>query len=70
MGADRKPRIGIIGTGAIGGFYGVMLERAGFDVHFLLRSEFPAVVEQGLRVNSAQHGVLSLKPVQAHASAE
>ena len=70
MGADRKPRIGIIGTGAIGGFYGVMLARAGFDVHFLLRSEFSAVVEQGLRVNSAQHGVLSLKPVQAYASAE
>ena len=31
----QSPRIGIIGTGAIGGFYGVMLARAGFDVHFL-----------------------------------
>ncbi len=29
-----KPTIGIIGTGAIGGFYGLMLARAGFDVHF------------------------------------
>jgi len=35
----RAPRIGIIGSGAIGGFYGLMLARAGFDVHFLLRSE-------------------------------
>lgn len=35
----QSPRIGIIGTGAIGGFYGLMLARAGFDVHFLLRSE-------------------------------
>lgn len=43
-----QQRIGIIGTGAIGGFYGVMLARAGFDVHFLLRSEFAAVSEQGL----------------------
>lgn len=34
MGAVAKPTIGIIGTGAIGGFYGVMLARAGFDVHF------------------------------------
>ncbi len=34
-------RIGIIGTGAIGGFYGLMLARAGHDVHFLLRSEYP-----------------------------
>ena len=38
-----KPRIGVIGTGAIGGFYGVMLARAGYDVHFLLRSEYEAV---------------------------
>ncbi|ROL66932.1 2-dehydropantoate 2-reductase [Pseudomonas protegens] len=70
MDAGRKPRVGIIGTGAIGGFYGVMLARAGFDVHFLLRSEFSTVVEQGLQVNSAQHGALSLKPVQAYASVE
>ena len=70
MGAVRKPRVGIIGTGAIGGFYGVMLARAGFDVHFLLRSEFSTVAEQGLRLNSAQHGALTLDPVQAYASAE
>ncbi|UCZ84233.1 putative 2-dehydropantoate 2-reductase [Pseudomonas sp. L5B5] len=70
MDAVRKPRVGIIGTGAIGGFYGVMLARAGFDVHFLLRSEFSTVVEQGLRLNSTQHGALTLDPVQAYASAE
>ena len=40
---SRALRIGIIGSGAIGGFYGLMLARAGFDVHFLLRSEYPAV---------------------------
>lgn len=60
------PRIGIIGTGAIGGFYGVMLARAGFDVHFLLRSEYDAVVRDGLHINSAVHGALQLKPVQAY----
>ncbi|UMZ10211.1 putative 2-dehydropantoate 2-reductase [Pseudomonas sp. MPFS] len=70
MDARRKPRVGIIGTGAIGGFYGVMLARAGFDVHFLMRSEFPAVLEQGLRLNHAQHGILSLNPVQAYVRAE
>ncbi|WP_047288248.1 putative 2-dehydropantoate 2-reductase [Pseudomonas protegens] len=70
MGAGRKPRVGIIGTGAIGGFYGVMLARAGFDVHFLLRSEYPAVLEHGLQVNSSPHGKLTLKPVQAYANAE
>ncbi|KPX88188.1 2-dehydropantoate 2-reductase, partial [Pseudomonas savastanoi pv. retacarpa] len=35
---SRRPRVGVIGTGAIGGFYGLMLARAGYDVHFLLRS--------------------------------
>lgn len=53
MGAVTKPTIGIIGTGAIGGFYGLMLARAGFDVHFLLRSEFSAVAERGLQLDSA-----------------
>jgi len=65
---NTAPRIGIIGSGAIGGFYGLMLARAGFDVHFLLRSEFEAVASQGLRVNSAVHGELHLKSVQAYQS--
>lgn len=62
------PRIGILGSGAIGGFYGLMLARAGFDVHFLLRSEFAAVASQGLQVNSAVHGSLHLDDVQAYQS--
>ncbi len=70
MGAVNKPVVGIIGTGAIGGFYGVMLARAGFDVHFLLRSEFSAVAERGLQVNSAVHGPLTLHPAQTYAAAE
>lgn len=65
----NRPRIGIIGTGAIGGFYGVMLARAGFDVHFLLRSEFEAVRQDGLQIDSAVYGELVLKPVQAYHSA-
>ncbi|MBK5528361.1 putative 2-dehydropantoate 2-reductase [Pseudomonas sp. TH06] len=70
MGTINKPVVGIIGTGAIGGFYGMMLARAGFDVHFLLRSEFSAVAERGLQVDSAVHGLLTLNPVQAYSSAE
>ena len=58
-------RIGIIGAGAIGGFYGVMLARAGHDVHFLLRSEFAAVQAAGWKVESAVHGSLDLPRVQA-----
>ena len=67
---SQRPRIGIVGTGAIGGFYGLMLARAGHDVHFLLRSEYAAVVEQGLQLNSAVHGHLHLQPVQAWRSAD
>ncbi|MCF5737342.1 putative 2-dehydropantoate 2-reductase [Pseudomonas syringae] len=66
---SRRPRVGIIGTGAIGGFYGLMLARAGYDVHFLLRSEFDTVAREGLQVKSAVYGELSLKPVQAYRSA-
>ncbi|WP_338494064.1 putative 2-dehydropantoate 2-reductase [Pseudomonas trivialis] len=65
----QSPRIGIIGTGAIGGFYGLMLARAGFDVHFLLRSEYAAVRDRGLHINSSIHGALKLHPVQAYANA-
>ncbi|EJT83610.1 2-dehydropantoate 2-reductase [Pseudomonas putida S11] len=64
----HTPRIGIIGSGAIGGFYGLMLARAGFDVHFLLRSEYEVVREQGLTLESAEHGKLQIK-VQAYSSA-
>lgn len=69
MSSTPRPRIGIIGTGAIGGFYGLMLARAGFDVHFLLRSEYRAVVENGIHLNSAVHGALTLNPVQAYSNA-
>ena len=61
----RNPRIGIIGSGAIGGFYGLMLAQAGFDVHFLLRSEYRIVHEHGMAVDSAVHGQLHMK-VQAY----
>ncbi len=65
---SRTPRIGIIGSGAIGGFYGLMLARAGYDVHFLLRSEFAVVREHGLTVESAVHGQVHMR-VQAYAAA-
>jgi 2-dehydropantoate 2-reductase len=65
MSESVRPRIGIIGTGAIGGYYGLMLARAGFEVHFLLRSEYEAVARDGLRVRHAQLGELHLPQVNA-----
>ena len=43
----------VIGTGAIGGFYGGKLAHAGEDVHFLLHSDYEYVKEYGLRIDSA-----------------
>ncbi|MCU1716181.1 putative 2-dehydropantoate 2-reductase [Pseudomonas sp. 5P_3.1_Bac2] len=62
---NATPRIGIIGAGAIGGFYGVLLARAGLDVHLLLRSEYAHVAEQGIQLNSSVLGNLTQK-VQAY----
>jgi len=45
-------RIAIIGSGALGGFYGGMLARRGYDVHFLFRSDYEAVRRNGLTVQS------------------
>ncbi len=42
----------IIGTGAIGGYYGGRLENAGHEVHFLLHSDYDHVCEHGLQVDS------------------
>jgi 2-dehydropantoate 2-reductase len=47
-----KPVIAIIGTGAVGAYYGADLVRGGFGVHFLFRSDYQTVVEQGLRIES------------------
>ena len=45
-------RYGIIGTGAIGGYYGARLAQSGQEVHFLLRSDYDYVKEHGLQVDS------------------
>ncbi len=44
----------IIGTGAVGGFYGGLLAKAGCDVHFLMHSDVEHVKLHGLRVDSKQ----------------
>lgn len=49
-------RYGVIGTGAIGGYYGAKLARSGQDVHFLFHSDYDYVREHGLQVNSGDGG--------------
>src|SRR5574344_2603227 len=45
-------KYGIIGTGAIGGYYCGKLANAGKDVHFLFHSDYDIVRNNGLQVNS------------------
>lgn len=54
----------IIGTGALGGYYGARLARAGFDVRFLFHGDYATAQAQGLRVESEEAGDLSI-PVDA-----
>jgi len=62
-------RYAIIGTGAIGGFYGARLACAGCDVHFLLHSDFEHVHAHGLTVESVD-GDIHLDPANAYARAD
>ena len=58
-------RYGVIGTGAIGGYYGAKLAYAGQEVHFLLRSDYEYVKQHGLQVDSC-NGSFHLTDVNAY----
>lgn len=45
-------KIAVVGCGALGSFYGAKLCRAGQDVHFLLRSDYDAVRQNGVTIRS------------------
>ena len=60
--------VAIVGSGAVGLYYGARLAAAGEDVRFLLRSDFAAISRDGLKVASI-HGDLDLPQVKAYRSA-
>jgi len=45
-------KIAVIGSGAVGLYYGARLKRAGHDVRFLLRRDYDAITAGGLTVTS------------------
>lgn len=55
----------VIGTGAIGGFYGACLQKIGLDVHFLLRHDYEYVQQHGLAISSI-YGDFTLPQVNAY----
>jgi len=58
-------RVAIVGAGALGGFYGAMLARKSYDVHFLMRRDFEAVSKKGLTVQSS-NGDFHLEQVNCY----
>lgn len=57
-------KIGIIGSGAIGLYYGAKLQKSGQDVRFLMRRDYEAVSRNGLKVYSV-NGDFHLPDVSA-----
>lgn len=55
----------IIGTGAIGGYYGARLQESGHSVHFLLHSDYEHLRQHGLLVESIK-GDLALPKINAY----
>ena len=63
---NKKLKVSIIGTGAIGGYYGIMLARMEQDVHFLLNSDYDYVKANGLKLQSHLHNGINLPKVNAY----
>lgn len=55
----------ILGTGALGGFYGAKLQKAGNEVHFLVNSGYQQVKQNGLLIQS-KDGDFRLPQVQVY----
>ena len=62
-------RVGVIGSGALGLYYGALLQKDGHDVHFLLRRDYLAIARAGLKVTSP-HGDFHLTEVNGYQSSQ
>lgn len=61
--------IAVIGSGAVGSYYGAMLARGGHDVRFLMRRDYDAVCANGLDIRSPRGNFL-LPRVSCYQSSE
>ena len=62
-------RIAVVGSGAVGCYYGGKLAQFGRDVHFLMRSDLEHVRKKGLKILSKQ-GDVHLPKVNCYESTE
>jgi 2-dehydropantoate 2-reductase len=63
------PKIAIVGSGAVGCYYGARLALSGANVSFLMRGDLRAVRERGSIVVRDTQGSAELRPVAAFGSA-
>lgn len=61
----KQLKYGVIGSGAIGGYYGGKLTKAGRDVHFLFHSDYEYVKSHGLQIDSIG-GDFLIDPINAY----
>lgn len=66
MGTNERPRVLVVGAGAIGSFYGAILHRAGAEVSVVCRSDYEVVRDRGFRIESRPLGDLSFRPAAVH----
>lgn len=66
----EKLKVAIIGSGAVGSYYGGRLAEAGNDVHFLFRRDLHAVKSKGLKVTSPDGDFVLTHPRVAGYSSE
>jgi 2-dehydropantoate 2-reductase len=67
---NRYSKIAIVGSGAIGMYYGAKLARAGADVRFLMRSDLATVRARGSLLLHEKGGTTELRPVVAFGAPE
>ena len=60
----QQLQYGVVGMGAVGGFYGAHLQRSGVPVHFLVRRDAALVRENGLSILSKPLGDFHVENVQ------
>jgi 2-dehydropantoate 2-reductase len=66
--SKKQLNYAIVGTGAIGGFYGALLQRLGLEVHFLLNNDYKHVSRYGLTIESKNEN-FTLPKVSAYSDA-
>lgn len=64
MTSSSLGKIAVVGSGAVGCYYGAMLARQGHEVHFLMRADLEAVQKDGLLIRTGS-SEWTLNPVNA-----